>query len=486
MRMRSVHWGMLIWIVTGISFSEIGFGEESPESLQAGAFAQDITPKVWPISVNGGMSDIQATAAHDPLHARCLVLKNKETSLAIVVCDSCALPRDLVDRAKVLAAKKTRIPASHILISATHSHSCPTATPLFQSDPDSDYLEYLVDRIASGIEQANSQLEPARIGWGACEQRSLVFNRRWIVKEERGSEDAVETPFGIKSDRIITNPGYNNPKVERSINVVDPEVNFISIQSREGRPIALLANYSLHYVGGVPKDQVSADYFGEFAQRIARKLNATDLNPPFVGIMSNGTSGDVNNVDFRQKSVPDREPFEQISFVAELLAQDVAKSCENLEYFDAVPLKVRHTEIAVGVRKPIADEIASAERKIAGRPERSLTDLPSIYARETALLSEYPTSVRIKLQAIRIGSLGIAAIPCEVFTETGLALKRNSPLKRTFTISLANGYNGYLPPPEQHLLGGYETWRARSSYLAADSEPKIGTTLNRLLKELTR
>jgi hypothetical protein len=85
------------------------------------------------------------------------------------------------------------------------------------------------------------------------------------------------------------------------------------------------------------------------------------------------------------------------------------------------------------------------------------------------------------LQAIRVGAVGIASSPCETFVETGLAVKRDSPLPVTFTIELANGYNGYLPTPEQHALGGYETWRAKSSYLAVDAEPKIRGEMLRLL-----
>lgn len=482
---RIGSWGLwfLVSLLPGISLVNSSFADTSAESLQAGAYAQDITPPKFPISVNGGMADRQATAAHDPLHARCLVLKNEVTSLSIVVCDSCAIPRDLMDRAKHLASTKTGIPASHIMISATHAHSCPTVAHLFQSDPDKEYAEFLVEQIAIGIERAYNQLEPARVGWGSVEQRSLLFNRRWYVKFDEKEGEAVESPFGTLSDRVITNPGFNNTKVTKSINLIDPELSFLSVQSRDGRPIALLANYSLHYIGNVPGDVVSADYFGEFAERIARQLKATDVQPPFVGIMSNGTSGDVNNVDFRQKTPPEREPFEQINFAAELLTQDVAKACAKITYYEALPLKVRQAEIVVGVRKPIAEEAAVAQRKLDEIQERPLKDVPLIYARETTLLAEYPPSVKILLQAMRIGTLGIASCPCETFTETGLFIKKSSPFKSTFTISLANGYNGYLPPPDQMLLGGYETWRARSSYLSSDSEPKIQSTIKQLLRE---
>ena len=78
--------------------------------------------------------------------------------------------------------------------------------------------------------------------------------------------------------------------------------------------------------------------------------------------------------------------------------------------------------------------------------------------------------MKIILQAFRVGELAVAAIPFEVFTETGLELKARSPFKDTFTIELANGGYAYLPTPEQHELGGYETW--------------LGT--NRVEKEATR
>jgi hypothetical protein len=98
--------------------------------------------------------------------------------------------------------------------------------------------------------------------------------------------------------------------------------------------------------------------------------------------------------------------------------------------------------------------------------------LPEVYAREQILLHENPMRELI-LQTIRIGDLGIAAIPNEVFALTGLKLKRRSPLPTTFTIELANGGEGYIPPPEQHPLGGYTTWPARSAALVPKAESKI-------------
>ena len=144
--------------------------------------------------------------------------------------------------------------------------------------------------------------------------------------------------------------------------------------------------------------------------------------------------------------------------------------------------------MTLGLRLPEDEEVARAREvwsqvEAEKRPGRTLAE---IYARETILLSQGPKQAELKLQALRIGELGIAAIPCEVYCETGLALRAVSPMRPMFTIELANGYNGYLPPPEQFALGGYTTWRARSSCLETQAEPKIKEALARLLVEVFR
>ena len=108
---------------------------------------------------------------------------------------------------------------------------------------------------------------------------------------------------------------------------------------------------------------------------------------------------------------------------------------------------------------------------------RELKGSDEVYARETVRMAKYPDAVRPELQVLRVGELAIAAIPCEVFTEIGLELKQKSPFKPTCVVSLANGYFGYLPTPAQHALGGYETWRARSSFLGVKSSDEIVKTL---------
>ncbi len=446
----------------------------------AGAVAQDITPEKWPVSVNGGMADRQATRSVDTLHARCLVLDDGDGGLVMVVVDSCMVPRDVFDEAKSLASQATGIPTDRMLMSATHTHTAVTVTGVFQSDPEEEYKRLLAKRIAQGVEQAWKQREPAQIGWGVGSDPHQVFNRRWFTNDSVVNTD----PFEGTTDKVRMNPGFDKSVTRETSGPTDPEVCLISVRSTAGRPICLFANYSLHYVGGF--EALSADYFAEFANQMAIKLEATALDPPFVGVMSNGTSGNINNVNYGSAGVPPRQPGEQIRVVAASVAEAAFKCYHTIEYHDWVPLKSAQAEIELGVRKPNAEQLAQAKAWLSEAGPGPYAKMREIYARESVLLSGYPDQVQVILQAFRIGDLGVVSSPCETFVEVGLAIKHDSPLKPTFCVSLANGYNGYLPTAQHHAWGGYETWRARSSYLAVDSEAKIRETLLRLLGEVAQ
>ncbi len=452
--------------------------EDTPRLFQAGAFAMDITPETFPVSSAGSMSARTATQAHDPLHARCLVLDDGEIKLAFAICDSCMIPREIFDAAKERVAQAIGIPTDHILSSATHTHTAVTVTAVFQSEVETEYCNFLADRIAEGIVKAASQLEPAKIGWAVGNNPRQVFNRRWYMSPDVKMSD----PFGHGTDKVRMNPPPANSKLIKPAGVTDPEVLVLAVQAIDGRPIAVLANYSLHYVGGVPAATLSGDYFAEFANQLTALTDAAAVDPPFVAIMSNGTSGDINNINFFEGTPGGAQPFQQIRLVAADVAQSAHAAWKRIEYHDWVPLSIQETEIELGVRRPSADEIKRAQALLDEAGEGPLRGMPAIYAHETMDLAKYPETISAKLQAIRIGNLGIVTTPCETFVETGLAIKQQSPLKPTFTIELANGYNGYLPTPEQHALGGYETWRAKSSYLVEEAEPQIRRVLLELLQ----
>jgi len=294
-----------------------------------------------------------------------------------------------------------------------------------------------------------------------------VFNRRWKVQPGAAPPD----PFGETKDTVITNPTAAQ-KVLEPAGPVDPELSVLSVRHANGRPLAVLANYGLHYVGGYSAGSVSADYFAVFAERLQQLLGVEAGDPPFVAMMSNGASGDVNNVNRRQL-VERNPPWEKMQTVADNLAQAAAQLCRQIPYRDALSLGVATKELELAVRRPDEARLRWARTVLQGIEHPNNLTRPQVYAEEAIALAAGPERVPLLLQAMRIGEIGIAAIPCEVFAETGLDIKQRSPMKPAFVIELANGYNGYLPTPRQQAWGGYETWPARSAYLEVEAASKI-------------
>ena len=447
--------------------------------FRAGASAVDISPASFPVLVNGGFLQSQASKIKDPIRAKCLVLDDGTIRLAIVVVDTCMMPRELIDRAKSLASEKTGIRIDRMLVSATHTHSAPAAMGALGCPADENYVKRLPGLIAESIERAVRNLEPARIGFSTIDDDVHTHCRRWIRRRDKMLDD----PFGERTIRANMHPGYQNPDVIGPSGPVDPEMIVLSVQSRSGRPIAVLANYSMHYFGA---ESISADYYGRFASTLAQQLGGQAVEPAFVGIMSQGTSGDQMWMDYgAPKSDPGLDAY----------AADVARvahqAYQSINYHDHLPLGMVETTLVLDRRVPDPKRLAWAKTIVDQMNTRAKTnDKPvapqsqaEVYAKEAIYLHEEPRR-ELKLQAIRIGGLGITAIPNEVFAITGLKIKMQSPFDSTMNIELANGSEGYIPPPEQHRLGGYTTWPARTAGLEVQAEPRIVAGILGLLEQV--
>jgi hypothetical protein len=447
------------------------------------AHAERIEPML-PISVAGLMSDQVAHRIHDPLHVRALVLRQAGVSVAFVVCDSCMIERAILDEAKVRIEEETSIAPSHVMIAATHSHSCPASARVFRTMPDERYQEELIERIVTAVATAQLRLEPVVVGYGEGECAEEVFHRRWKMKPTASLVD----PWG-NPEKVQMNPPLGSSDLLEPAGPVDPAVGVLWVKAMDGEPIGAMANYALHYVGGVPTGEISADYFGEFARRLGDLWKPTSARRRPVVMMTNGASGDINNINFSAAGSP-AEPFTRMSRVAGRVAERARQAIDASVQASpggepAVLASVRQ-EVRLGVRKPSAAERAQAAQMVALVEGRPLRSLPEIYAAETLDLSTYPDQVSLWIQVARVGEVAIVSLPCEVFVEIGLEIKKRSPFPQTVVVELANGYNGYLPTPAQHALGGYETWRAKSSYLEVNASEVIVQTVLDLLDSLRK
>ena len=431
--------------------------------LRAGAARMCITPSIG-CHIAGYMEDRIATDILDDLYAKALVLENDRTSLAIVICDLIALERSDIDLAKQRAQERTGFPSENILIAATHTHYGPNTTNLLGVARDERYMDEVAERIAGAVKLAQNRLVPAEVGVASGWCPGETFNRRWWMKD-----GTVRDNFAI---------GYENPDRVRPAGPTDPEIVVLVVRDKQRRPICLLANYSLHYVGGPYDLAISADYFGHFDRAIQSLAGYR-----FVGIMANGCCGDVNNIDISRPRPEMPYPTYQAERVANVLAAAVYGAWQGLrdfDYCDEPALAAATETVMFRRREPSEQQVQLARAMVEGRIKPDPTaprfaplefakyDL--LYARELLAVLEEPVERPTPVMALRVGELGIVGLGGEMFVQYGLQIKEQSPFKKTMVIELANDYLGYCPTDQALQEGSYETVLARSAKAAPGTE----------------
>ena len=453
------------------------------EQLEVGASCIDVNPKVFPIQLRSGKSNY----VHDPLHVRAVAFQRGEGRAVICLIDAIGIGRDMSDLAKARAAEKTGWKPEEMLICATHTHTAPKGG---EGTPGKEAYEKLKhEKLEEAIVKAIQSLQPARVGFGSDEEPSEVRNRRWFLKEGT----MPPNPLG-EEDQVKTNANRNH--LVKPAGPTDPELCVIDVRTNRNKPLALIANYALHYVGGIPKvkeeggrlvGMASADYFGEFSRVMPYRIGGSNPPEEFVALMTNGASGDINNLVFTGTRAP-RSPFEQVRIVASKAADTAWRAVKKIEDYDDKPVvAVLQREVDLPYRKPAKREIILAE----GLLNKSSKERNDINSRTTSVANrvieysgpDHPETEAVLIQAVRIGEQAIVSMPFEVLVEIGLEIKKKSPFERTFLIGLANGSYGYLPTPNQHKLGGYETWLGTSRFQPQSSEMLIHHLLQ-MLKEL--
>lgn len=445
-------------------------------ALRAGAYVADATPKELPVLVNGGMTSRSIKEVGSRITARAIVLDDGKTQLAMVVVDSCMLPRAFLDEVKVSVNKNTGIHTSKQFICATHTHSAPSCMGALGTSPDPRYPMLLKRKIIEAVVTAQKNLEPARVGVAVFDANEFTALRRWVIRPDRVRND----PFGNPTVRATMHAGGNWDDVTGETGPEDPDFSLVSFQSLKGRPIAVLGNFSMHYFSGGIKG-VNADYFGMFNDRMELALtpsNNETLHPPFVSALGHGCSGDIWRRDYTKRPLDNPK----IEDYTDALVKKALAAYRKIQYDRDATLSMAQTDLTLKFRAPDAQMLEWA-RGIVAKTEGLPKTQPEIYAREQIFLHERPEAT-LCLQAIRIGDIGLTGIPNEVYALTGLKQKAVSPLATTITFDLANGSEGYIPPPEQHVLGGYNTWAARTAGLEPSAEPRIAEACIQLLEKV--
>ena len=445
-----------------------------PKYLRVGTAVVDSTPTTFPVEINGGFFPIFTDRVNDPLHVRAIVIDDGTTCLAMATADVCILSDEIVAEIKSEIEKRIPLKKEFIMISSTHCHSAPALLKTHAAGIDENYLPLFRQKVVESVVTAYGNRRDARVAWGKDFDPENVFCRRFIMKE--GTAWTLDSDFtGSTGDFAHMNPGARIQNAICRTGTPDPSVYVVYFQTPDGKPLALMANYSTHYAGS---RDISADYFGVFCEELRKRLNADET---FFAVLTNGTSGDTNCIDFYD---PARK-FDMFS-VGNSVADAAFRAVKNMNFKDWVPVKMTDVKMNIGMRKGTPEQVQKAKKHLheleaAGKKLSTQNDA---YALNTVIMAQMPDQREITIQAIRIGDVGISILPNETYSETGHLIRAASKAPMTFTIGLANGAGGYLPPKKQFELGGYTTWRTLSSWMEVDAEEKIRTRLVEMLNQL--
>ena len=420
------------FLLTGLFASWLGvLAAREPAPIFAGTAKVDITPEPG-TAVN---LSAQTLAAKDSLFARVLVLKNAQTSVAIVAVDS------IVFASPVVAEEaKRQFGVQYVIQSATHTHAGAAPRGLIIGGPNKapDWTRQPVapdksidwrglssdpwyaqteQKIIAAIGAAMSQVFPARIasGSGHFESAYMAHNRRLVT--DKGVTMLWENP-----NRIPTKP-------------LDPTVGILRIEDLDGKTRALAVAYACHPVALMGAGIVSRDYPGAMVDAIEQ-----ELGPQCQAMFLQGASGDIDPYDLHNLRNRNRE---------------------NVSRQAGISLAKRALEISrdtVTAKESPSLTIKESLLEIANRDGKGATPLN-------------PPPHRIGGQA------AFVAIPGEPFIQHQLDLRAQCPtLPNVFILGLAYSGRGcpfvvYIPTAQAVKEGGYGA--TECSFLAPDAGARM-------------
>jgi hypothetical protein len=414
--------------------------------LRAGIARRIISPPKGVFLIGYGDRTKGNTGVHDDLTATALVLDDGVTRLAIVALDMLAINEFVVDRVR------THLPGTEVLLCCSHTHSGPIAYADEKSKRlNRDTINLLIKRIIEAVTEATSALAPARLEWLQGEA-DIAINRR--ERQPDGHFEIGRNPEGV---------------VDRSVQVV-------SIMTTLGSRLATLVNFPCHgTVLGPDNLLASADWIGAMRAKIEKELGG-------MALFLQGATGNLNPDMYWE----DARAFEMVREEGERVADAVVTACRlKPETLRGTPLGIARREAWLPLE---AAAVTSRPPKSYRKPLLAMARLPSWmgFLTDFLLNVRYPWKSRIeardgvwsvpmRVNAVRLGELGLVTFGAETFTEIGLEVKAQSPARHTLFASVTDGCISYLHTATAHAEGGYEVDMAPYAYrypgkLAAECE----------------
>ena len=430
--------------------------------LHIGSSQSDITP-TEPFLMGGSFVKFQSQKVLDPLMASCVVADDGRTRVAIISCDLCTLPRDLVSSVREQVSKAVGIPYQNIHIMTTHGHSGPRIRVdlPFADDDESEMAQLdatrrkLVADIVACVIEAHRRPAPACMGYGRGGFEGGAFNRRFVMSNGRSRMGGVET---------------GNLERLKAEGPADREVQVVWFEDSCGRHLAVMVNYSSHPTNLYSKPTVSSDFPGAMRDVLQGVLGDDVAVLYLQGACGNIMCRDVENPSFPKgmdnaRHIGRSLAGEALKIMGESFAdaEEVGvKACRRIleiPYRDVLPLPVEQAREQWAYYKSHWDEFSQLD----------IDELSSIYSTlYTAQYKQRSSAEVVEIAAFGLGDVFFVGNPAELFVEFQLDIKERFKGRKVIVTELTNGWISYVPTRLACALGGFETILTRFNPGAGD------------------
>ena len=391
----------------------------------------------------------------DPLYSRAIVIDNGNTSAALVTLDAGAAPPDLCKAVATRIETELGIPATNVLITATHSHSVPGVFPFFMrpgASLDSATMGRVTayeNRVFDSVKLAKDRLQPARVSYGTGVS---------YINVQRDMIDPVTHGWW---------EGANYSGLS------DKTVAVIKFESLNGDPIAFYYNYAMHAVITGNLDLVSGD-----APGAASRYIEGHFNDKVVALWSEGAAGDQNPIFFQQTYDLRKIRIDDFAKQGKDISNAMPPGGQGLDRSnpEVAHLMEEQKQMITSMGQIIGEEVLRVVRQAKngetdGRLLGKATTITCPGRERTnegrgGIAGTYKDGppVDLNLGLLMIDDIAIGAVDGEIYNLIAQRLKDESPYKKTMLATLTNGMamSGYVPDDASF---GHYTFEVLSSRL---------------------
>lgn len=434
--------------------------------FRAGFGKVDITPdEPLPLSGYGNYSRRVFDKILDRLYITCIAIGDQEKTVLLFTCDNLFWYREMSMTVRSMVASATGVAEENMFFSATHTHGAPAYT--LDTEASDRYRGRLKDWAVEAARKALEDLSEATAFTGSKQIEGMNFVRHYKC-----------------ADGTYMGSNFNEDRADDVVaHAAEPDKQMIVIKlARTGdKKDILLVNWQAHpdHTSENGYRALTADFPGVLRDKLEADTGA--LVAYFTG-----ASGNLNC----HSRIPEKEHGLKREAYGQAMAEHAKAILKNMVPVAATGIRTKRRVVTVNVDHtwdhllPQAKQIAELRDKVgkdAATPAAKEAGLSSPYQADAIIYrATWDKTAEMELNVFSIGDIGFVNGTYEMFCESSIYIRENSPFATTVVME----GNLYYVPSEAAF--DYRCYEADTGYYEKGTSEKNAAAFVAMLQELNR